>query len=122
VTDRSDWPAGQPTGNALDPDSPGRWDGSCTLGLVASRCAASSTRTSSAHKIMQTPRDEIEASLPAHRIVNADVTVMVKSDGTKLGELLISKGSFDWRPSKHQTSYRMTWEKFARIMEESART
>jgi hypothetical protein len=97
VTDRSDWPAGQPTGNALDPDSPGRWDGSCTLGLVASRCAASSTRTSCAHKIMQTPRDEIEASLPAHRIVNADVTVMVKKrwnktrrTGDKQGQLRLA--------------------------------
>ena len=63
------------------------------------------------------PRHEIEASLPAHRIVNTDVTVIVKSNGTKLGELLMSKGSIDWRPSKHQTSYRMTWEKFARLME-----
>jgi hypothetical protein len=60
--------------------------------------------------------------LPAHQIVNADVTVMVKSDGTNLGELLISKGSIDWRQSKHQTCYQMTWERFARFMEESART
>jgi hypothetical protein len=66
------------------------------------------------------PRHEIEASLPAHRIVNADVTVVVKSDGAKLGELLISKGSIDWRPSKHQTSHRMSWEKFAKCMEENA--
>ena len=71
-------------------------------------------------KISQMPRHEIEASLPAHRIVNPDVTVIVKSNGTKLGELLMSKGSIDWRPSKHQTSYRMTWEKFARLMEGDA--
>jgi hypothetical protein len=63
------------------------------------------------------PRHEIEASLPAHRIVNTDVTVIVKSNGTKLGELLMSKGSIDWRPSKHQTSFRMSWERFARLME-----
>ena len=73
-----------------------------------------------APKISRMPRHEIEASLPAHRIVNTDVTVIVKSDGTKLGELLMSKGSIDWRPSKHQSSYRMSWEKFARLMEGDA--
>ena len=56
------------------------------------------------------PRHEIEAGLPAHCIVNTDVKVIVKSDGTELGELLISKGSIDWRPSKHLASYKMTWE------------
>jgi hypothetical protein len=63
---------------------------------------------------------EIEASLPAHRIVNTDVTVIIKSNGERLGDLLISKGSIDWRPAKHQISHRMSWEKFALFMEENA--
>jgi hypothetical protein len=73
-------------------------------------------------KLVHMPSHEIEASLPAHRIVNTDVTVIVKSDGAKLGELLISKGSIDWRPSKRQSSHRMTWEKFAQCMEDNARS
>ncbi len=63
------------------------------------------------------PKHEIEAGLPAHEIVNADVTIAVKSDGKLLGELLVSRGSVDWRPARHQYSVRLSWEKFARLME-----
>lgn len=62
-------------------------------------------------------KHDIEVSLPAHRVVNTDLTVVVKSDGKKLGELLISKGTLDWRPAKHQTSVSMRWETFAGLME-----
>jgi hypothetical protein len=41
----------------------------------------------------------------------------VKSDGRLLGELLVSKGTIDWRPGRHHYTVRLTWEKFARLME-----
>ncbi len=63
------------------------------------------------------PKHEIEANLPAHRVVNTDLSVTIKSDGKALGELLISKGSVDWRPAKHQYSVSLRWETFARLME-----
>jgi hypothetical protein len=60
---------------------------------------------------------DIEANLPAHRVLNTDLSVVVKSDGRRLGELRISKGSIDWRPSKHQGIVKMRWERFADFME-----
>lgn len=41
----------------------------------------------------------------------------MKSDGKTLGELRMSKGTIDWRPSKHTGSVSMRWETFARLME-----
>lgn len=63
-------------------------------------------------------KHDIEVDVPARRIVNTDLTVVVKSDGTKLGELLISKGTVDWRPAKRQKPISMRWETFARLIED----
>jgi hypothetical protein len=63
------------------------------------------------------PKHDIEAALPAHRILNTDVQIVVKSDGRLLGELRVSKGTIDWRPGRHQYTVRLSWEKFARLME-----
>jgi hypothetical protein len=62
-------------------------------------------------------KHDIEASLPAHNVVNTDLNVVVRSDGKRLGELLISKGSIDWRPARRQSSISLTWEQFARLVE-----
>jgi hypothetical protein len=67
------------------------------------------------------PQHEIEASLPAHRVVNTDVTIIVKSDGKRLGELLISKGTIDWRPTRKwrdTSTCKLSWERFDRVMRE----
>jgi hypothetical protein len=63
------------------------------------------------------PKHDISAALPAHRVVNTDLSVTVNSDGQRLGELLISKGTLDWRAAKHQYTVSMRWETFARLME-----
>jgi hypothetical protein len=62
-------------------------------------------------------RHEISVGFPAHSVINRDVSVKVKSDDKLLGELLISKGSVDWRPRKKQKSVTMSWETFSRLME-----
>jgi DNA mismatch repair ATPase MutL len=62
-------------------------------------------------------KHDIEATLPAHAVINTDISIKVKSDGKLQGELLVSKGSLDWRPAKHQYSVSMRWETFARLME-----
>lgn len=62
-------------------------------------------------------KHDIEVGLPAHRVINTDVSIIVKSDGKQLGELLISKGTIDWRPSKRQKQVSMRWETFARLMD-----
>jgi len=63
------------------------------------------------------PKHDIEVALPAHHVVNADLRIVVNSDGRKLGELLISKGTLDWRSSNHHHRVSMPWETFASVME-----
>jgi hypothetical protein len=48
-----------------------------------------------------------------------DIRIPVRSDGEYLGSLHISKGSLDWvagRSTKY-ARYRISWEKFAEMME-----
>ena len=63
------------------------------------------------------PKHHIEMAVPSQRLVNTDLSVAVKSDSKLLGELLLSKGTIDWRPAKHQYTVSMRWETFARLME-----
>ena len=44
------------------------------------------------------PRHDIEIEIPPKVVVNSDVRFVVRSDGQKLGELLVSKGSVAWVP------------------------
>jgi hypothetical protein len=61
---------------------------------------------------------DIEIALPPKVVLHKDVTFVVKSDGTKLGELRISKGSLDWVPAKHHFGCRLVWERFDTLMQE----
>jgi hypothetical protein len=60
---------------------------------------------------------ELELRLPSRPIVNVDASITVKQRGQVLGELLISRGSLDWRPAKHQYPIKMSWRQFAKLME-----
>ena len=44
------------------------------------------------------PRHDIEIEIPPKVVLNSDVRFVVRSDGEKLGELLVSKGSVAWIP------------------------
>ena len=43
-------------------------------------------------------RHDIEMEIPPKVVLNSDVRFVVRSDGVKLGELLVSKGSVAWIP------------------------
>jgi hypothetical protein len=62
-------------------------------------------------------RHHVEIVQPPKRVLNSDFTFVVYSDGVKLGELLVSKGSVDWWPANRRTGIKKTWEAFARLME-----
>jgi hypothetical protein len=64
---------------------------------------------------------DIEILVPPKAILSSDVTFVIKSDGTKLGELRISRGSLDWVPAKHQAAYRLGWERFDNLMRTEGR-
>jgi hypothetical protein len=51
----------------------------------------------------------------------ADLVVEVTSDGEKLGELRVSRGSIDWAPRAHHKPYWLEWERFDEIMRENGR-
>lgn len=64
------------------------------------------------------PTHDVSFSVPQKFVLSKDVVFEVKSDGTKLGSLLISKGNIEWVPANHSVKKRrMSWEKFAALME-----
>ena len=67
------------------------------------------------------PVHRIELALPATDIQSTDVTVSVWSDNELLGELRVSRGSIDWRPSHHHAVWIMEWERFDEVMRSSGR-
>lgn len=55
-------------------------------------------------------------------ILHKDVILEVKSNGKKLGTLLISKGNVEWLPSGNSVNkHRLSWAKFAALMEEQGK-
>ena len=52
-------------------------------------------------------------------IKNTDFEVTIKQNKRKLGTLLLSRGNIEWLPSgNHVNKFRLSWRKFARMMEE----
>ena len=55
---------------------------------------------------------------PSEQIVSVDVEFIIREGGKKLGELHVSKGSIEWLPSNGRYKRRMSWSKFANMMQE----
>jgi hypothetical protein len=70
---------------------------------------------------MQMAEHRITTRVPSHEIANADLSVKVRSDDQLLGELLISRGSVDWRPRNRHRVFRLRWEQFDSLMQERGR-
>jgi hypothetical protein len=69
------------------------------------------------------PVHDIDMSIPTTKVVlHADVVFEVRSDGEKLGELRVSKGTIDWVPVNAKLPVRLTWEQFDRLMRERRET
>ena len=63
------------------------------------------------------PTHRIEIKLPAKAILNTDVSFEIWGDDAKLGELHISKGTIDWMPARRRSPIKLSWERFAAIVE-----
>lgn len=61
------------------------------------------------HRITVHPSKPLEVSA-------ADLVIEITSDGAKLGELRVSRGSVDWVPRNHSYATSLTWEKFDSVM------
>lgn len=55
---------------------------------------------------------------PSEQTVSVDIEFIIRESGKKLGELHESKGSIEWLPCNGQYKRRMSWSKFAKIMQE----
>ena len=63
------------------------------------------------------PVHDIDVSIPAQSVRNTDLVINIKSDGRQFGRLLVSRGSIDWVPANSPITRRMTWERFAELMD-----
>lgn len=61
---------------------------------------------------------DVSFEIPQKFVLAKDVVFEVKSDGAKLGSLLISKGNIEWVPANNSVKKcRLSWEKLAQLME-----
>ena len=66
---------------------------------------------------------EVRVKVYTKVVANKDVEIIVKTDGSKLGSLLISKGNVEWLPKGNSVNKkRLSWTKFAALMESEGRT
>lgn len=65
---------------------------------------------------------EVSIQLNTKLVQHKDVEIEVKSDGKRLGTMLVSKGNIEWLPAgNHVNKYRLSWAKFAELMEENGK-
>ncbi|MDX6296686.1 MAG: hypothetical protein QOI51_543 [Nocardioidaceae bacterium] len=62
---------------------------------------------------------DIEITIPTKPLINVYATILIRSDGAKLGELRISKGTADWRSKNKRNFKPIRWERFAQLMDEA---
>jgi hypothetical protein len=67
------------------------------------------------------PRHDIDMAIPPKIVLNSDVRFVVRSDGEKLGELLVSRGSVAWVPGHSPNAIHVQWERFGEMMLEERR-
>jgi hypothetical protein len=65
---------------------------------------------------------EVRARMDTKVVAHKDLEITVKSDGAKLGTLLISKGNIEWLPKGNSVNKkRLSWGRFAALIEEKGR-
>jgi len=66
------------------------------------------------------PKHHIEISLPTKPLKNVDTTISIWSDGEKLGELRISRGTLDWRSAGKKNPTKIPWERLKALLDEES--
>lgn len=65
---------------------------------------------------------EVSMNINDKLVLHKDVEVEVRKDKKKLGTVLVSKGNVEWLPAGNSVNkHRMSWEKFAELMESQGR-
>lgn len=61
---------------------------------------------------------EVRARIDTKVVAHKDLEITIKSNGEKIGKLLISKGNIEWLPKGHHVNKRrLSWWKLAAVME-----
>jgi hypothetical protein len=63
------------------------------------------------------PKHKVIMRQPKEIVMNSDIEFIVRENGKKLGELHVSKGSIEWLPNNGRFKRRMSWSKFAQLMD-----
>lgn len=65
---------------------------------------------------------EVTLNMNSKFVLHKDVEVEIKTDGKKLGTVLISKGNIEWLPSGNSVNKcRLSWSRFAEVMQNEGR-
>jgi len=67
------------------------------------------------------PTHDIDVTIPAQTVLNKDMEICVHADGKLFGRVRVSRGSIDWVPANSPIPRRLSWERFAGLMEEQGR-
>jgi hypothetical protein len=71
---------------------------------------------------MRTVAHQIDMTIPTTKsVMHADVVFEIRSNGEKLGELHVSKGTIDWYHANARKPTSLRWEAFDRVMEAQRR-
>lgn len=62
---------------------------------------------------------DVEITLPSKPLVNVDARIVVRRNRRKLGEILISKGSFDWKPAGKEKAKKFGWKRLSDVLNEA---
>ncbi len=65
------------------------------------------------------PKHDIEISLPRKPVKNVDTTIAIWSDGEKLGELRVSRGTLDWKSAGKKNAKSFSWEQLADLLDKA---
>ncbi len=65
----------------------------------------------------------VSFKLPEKLALEKNVVTDVRSNGSKLGTVLVSQGNIEWVPTYHSVrKRRLSWEKFAELMATQGKT
>ena len=65
----------------------------------------------------------VSFKLPEKLVLAKDVKFDIKSNGSKLGTLLVSQGNIEWVPTYNSVKkHRLSWENFAELMTAQGKT
>jgi hypothetical protein len=63
-------------------------------------------------------KHDVAFAIPQKFVLSKDVEFNVKSNGAKLGTLLVSQGNIEWVPASNTVKkYRLSWEAFDDLMQ-----